>query len=129
MRVNVAPPLRQLDPTAAPRSAHGRAVDPYIQPAYRCLVPEPGDVSGDDRAARPFKLSLPCPLDPLVQDRRVIGDLRTTPNVSKINVRVGQKVILNVTSDTDNEINAYRRQLLSQPDTSPSGPDSSFITC
>jgi hypothetical protein len=55
--------------------------------------------------------------------------VRTTPSVSKINVRVGQKVILNVTSDTDDEINAHRRQLLSQPDTSPSGPDSSFITC
>jgi hypothetical protein len=31
----------------------------------------------------------------------------TVPNGEKINVRVGQKVILNVTSDTDDEIHAH----------------------
>jgi hypothetical protein len=32
---------------------------------------------------------------------------KTTPSGQKINVRVGQKVILNVTSDTDDEIHAH----------------------
>jgi heme/copper-type cytochrome/quinol oxidase subunit 2 len=32
---------------------------------------------------------------------------KTVPNAEKINVRVGQKVILNVTSDTDDEIHAH----------------------
>ena len=32
---------------------------------------------------------------------------KTIPNAEKINVRVGQKVILNVTSDTDDEIHAH----------------------
>jgi hypothetical protein len=32
---------------------------------------------------------------------------KTVPNGEKINVRVGQKVILNVTSDTDDEIHAH----------------------
>jgi hypothetical protein len=32
---------------------------------------------------------------------------RTTPSAQKINVWVGQKVILNVTSDTDDEIHAH----------------------
>jgi heme/copper-type cytochrome/quinol oxidase subunit 2 len=32
---------------------------------------------------------------------------KTVPNGKKINVRVGQKVILNVTSDTDDEIHAH----------------------
>jgi hypothetical protein len=32
---------------------------------------------------------------------------QTVPNGKKINVRVGQKVILNVTSDTDDEIHAH----------------------
>jgi hypothetical protein len=37
----------------------------------------------------------------------VISKGKTTPNGEKINVRVGQKVILNVTSDTDDEIHAH----------------------
>jgi hypothetical protein len=37
----------------------------------------------------------------------VIAKGKTTPNGEKINVRVGQKVILNVTSDTDDEIHAH----------------------
>ena len=32
---------------------------------------------------------------------------KTVPSGEKINVRVGQKVILNVTSDTDDEIHAH----------------------
>ena len=32
---------------------------------------------------------------------------KTVPNGEKINVRVGQKVMLNVTSDTDDEIHAH----------------------
>ncbi len=36
-----------------------------------------------------------------------IADGKTVPNGEKINVRVGQKVILNVTSDTDDEIHAH----------------------
>ena len=32
---------------------------------------------------------------------------KTTPSGQKINVRVGQKVILNVTSDTDDEIHGH----------------------
>jgi hypothetical protein len=32
---------------------------------------------------------------------------KTTPSGLKINVRAGQKVILNVTSDTDDEIHAH----------------------
>jgi len=37
----------------------------------------------------------------------VISNGKTTPNGEKINVRVGQKVILNVISDTDDEIHAH----------------------
>jgi hypothetical protein len=37
----------------------------------------------------------------------VIAKGKTTPNGEKINVRVGQKVILNVISDTDDEIHAH----------------------
>jgi heme/copper-type cytochrome/quinol oxidase subunit 2 len=37
----------------------------------------------------------------------VISKGKTVPNGEKINVRVGQKVILNVTSDTDDEIHAH----------------------
>jgi hypothetical protein len=37
----------------------------------------------------------------------VIAKGKTTPNAEKINVRVGQKVILNVTSDADDEIHAH----------------------
>lgn len=37
----------------------------------------------------------------------VISKGKTTPNGEKINVRVGQKVILNVISDTDDEIHAH----------------------
>jgi hypothetical protein len=37
----------------------------------------------------------------------VISKGKTTPNGEKINVRVGQEVILNVTSDTDDEIHAH----------------------
>jgi hypothetical protein len=37
----------------------------------------------------------------------VIVKGKTTPNGEKINVRVGQKVILNVISDTDDEIHAH----------------------
>jgi hypothetical protein len=37
----------------------------------------------------------------------VISKGKTVPNAEKINVRVGQKVILNVTSDTDDEIHAH----------------------
>lgn len=36
-----------------------------------------------------------------------IANGKTVPNGEKINVRVGQKVILNVTSDTDDEIHAH----------------------
>jgi heme/copper-type cytochrome/quinol oxidase subunit 2 len=36
-----------------------------------------------------------------------ISNGKTVPNGEKINVRVGQKVILNVTSDTDDEIHAH----------------------
>jgi hypothetical protein len=36
-----------------------------------------------------------------------ISGSKTVPNGEKINVRVGQKVILNVTSDTDDEIHAH----------------------
>ena len=36
-----------------------------------------------------------------------IANGKTIPNGEKINVRVGQKVILNVTSDTDDEIHAH----------------------
>jgi hypothetical protein len=36
-----------------------------------------------------------------------IADGKTVPNGKKINVGVGQKVILNVTSDTDDEIHAH----------------------
>ena len=37
----------------------------------------------------------------------VISKGKTVPSGEKINVRVGQKVILNVTSDTDDEIHAH----------------------
>jgi hypothetical protein len=37
----------------------------------------------------------------------VISKGKTTPNGEKINVRAGQKVILNVISDTDDEIHAH----------------------
>lgn len=37
----------------------------------------------------------------------VIANGKTIPSGEKINVRVGQKVILNVTSDTDDEIHAH----------------------
>jgi hypothetical protein len=37
----------------------------------------------------------------------VIAKGKTIPSGAKINVRVGQKVILNVTSDTDDEIHAH----------------------
>ncbi|HEU4908002.1 MAG TPA: hypothetical protein VFT17_03985 [Propionibacteriaceae bacterium] len=37
----------------------------------------------------------------------VISKGKTIPNGEKINVRVGQKVILNVISDTDDEIHAH----------------------
>jgi len=37
----------------------------------------------------------------------VISKGKTTPSGEKINVRVGQQVILNVTSDTDDEIHAH----------------------
>ena len=36
-----------------------------------------------------------------------IANGKTIPNGEKINVRVGQKVILNVTSDTDDEVHAH----------------------
>ena len=36
-----------------------------------------------------------------------IANGKTIPNGEKINVRVGQKVILNVTSDTDEEVHAH----------------------
>jgi heme/copper-type cytochrome/quinol oxidase subunit 2 len=36
-----------------------------------------------------------------------ISNGKTVPNGEKINVRVGQKVILNVTSDTDDQIHAH----------------------
>ena len=36
-----------------------------------------------------------------------IAEGKTTPSGQKINVQVGQKVILNVTSDTDDEIHAH----------------------
>jgi hypothetical protein len=36
-----------------------------------------------------------------------IAGRKTTPSGQKINARVGQKVILNVTSDTDDEIHAH----------------------
>ena len=37
----------------------------------------------------------------------IIAKGKTIPSGEKINVRVGQKVILNVTSDTDDEIHAH----------------------
>ena len=37
----------------------------------------------------------------------VIANGKTVPSGEKINVRVGQEVILNVTSDTDDEIHAH----------------------
>lgn len=36
-----------------------------------------------------------------------IANGKTIPNGEKINIRVGQKVILNVTSDTDDEVHAH----------------------
>jgi hypothetical protein len=36
-----------------------------------------------------------------------VANGKTIPNGEKINVRVGQKVILNVTSDTDDEVHAH----------------------
>jgi hypothetical protein len=44
--------------------------------------------------------------DTLTIDITIAHD-KTTPSGQKINVRVGQKVILNVTSDTDDEIHAH----------------------
>jgi hypothetical protein len=51
-------------------------------------------------------------LSPSVNDDTVtiniiIAGGKITPSVQKINVGVGQKVILNVTSDTDDEIHAH----------------------
>jgi hypothetical protein len=43
---------------------------------------------------------------PLAINIEIVGG-QTVPNGQKINVRVGQKVILNVTSDTDDEIHAH----------------------
>ena len=44
----------------------------------------------------------------MLQDFNIeIAGGKTIPNAEKINVRVGQKVILNVTSDTDDEIHAH----------------------
>ncbi|HEX6758442.1 MAG TPA: hypothetical protein VF086_08520 [Propionibacteriaceae bacterium] len=71
-------------------------------------------VSLPSEPSSPDTLRAPSPLESpsLTADYALtininISGSKTVPNGEKINVRVGQQVILNVTSDTDDEIHAH----------------------
>jgi hypothetical protein len=83
--------------TAEPQS--GASPTPVRNPA------EPSSPSASPTSVSPSPPSL-NPDYPLTINI-VISKGKTVPNGEKINVQVGQKVILNVTSDTDDEIHAH----------------------
>ena len=69
-------------------------------------VGSPGEPSSPAASATPRPVKSPSPSADYALTINIRGG-KTVPNGEKINVRVGQQVILNVTSDIDDEIHAH----------------------
>jgi hypothetical protein len=81
------------------------AVEPEANASPTPVSPTPSLPSASPTSVSPSPPSLNP--DYALTINIVIAKGKTVPNGEKINVRVGQKVILNVTSDTDDEIHAH----------------------
>jgi hypothetical protein len=84
--------------TAEPPSNNGRPTSASSPTEPSSRVASPSSVSPSPPSLNP---------DYTLTVNIVIVKGKTTPNGEKINVRVGQKVILNVISDTEDEIHAH----------------------
>lgn len=72
------------------------------------VVSSPSEPSSPDTSATPSPVESPSlTADYALTINIEISGRKTIPNGEKINVRVGQQVILKVTSDTDDEIHAH----------------------
>jgi hypothetical protein len=82
--------------------------EPQTTTSPSTAVGSPGEPSSPAASATPGSVESPSPSadDALTININIRGG-QTVPNGEKINVRVGQQVILNVTSDTDDEIHAH----------------------
>ena len=83
-RTSGEPRVRRRSPAPSEPRPHRPTRHPQSRPARRRLNPD-------------YALTINI----------AIANGKTIPNGEKINVRVGQKVILNVTSDTDDEVHAH----------------------
>jgi heme/copper-type cytochrome/quinol oxidase subunit 2 len=82
--------------------------EPQATTSPSTAVSSPSEPSSPDTSATPSPLESPSlTADYALTININISGSKTVPNGEKINVRVGQQVILNVTSDTDDEIHAH----------------------
>jgi heme/copper-type cytochrome/quinol oxidase subunit 2 len=82
--------------------------EPQTTTSPSTAVGSPSEPSSPATSATPGPLESPSlSADYALTININISGRKTVPNGEKINVRVGQQVILNVTSDTDDEIHAH----------------------
>ena len=84
------------------------AAEPQATMSPSTVVSSPSEPSSPDTSATPSPVESPSLTAdyPLTINIEISGR-KTIPNGEKINVRVGQQVILKVISDTDDEIHAH----------------------
>ena len=84
------------------------AAEPQATTSPSTVVSSPSEPSSPDTSATPSPVESPSlTADYALTINIEISGRKTIPNGEKINVRVGQQVILNVISDTDDEIHAH----------------------
>lgn len=84
------------------------AAEPQATTSPSTVVSSPSEPSSPDTSATPSPVESPSlTADYALTINIEISGRKTIPNGEKINVRVGQQVILKVTSDTDDEIHAH----------------------
>lgn len=84
------------------------AAEPQATTSPSTVVSSPSEPSSPDTSATRSPVESPSlTADYALTINIEISGRKTIPNGEKINVRVGQQVILKVTSDTDDEIHAH----------------------